>query len=161
MIRNFCGRSEGLSYQDADFENYPLGNSNGPISDDPQAFINIDTGIPADIASRTLGTGLATADGLSEQARAEFIAISDTVNGMIDALGPKTVLGTAAALRSDDLLKVAERGTSIIWTPRNDLYLFGDTLRVTTFANAGGNVALGSYWTVTGSTSMLREIKAA
>ena len=50
-------------------------------------------------------------------------------------------------------------GTGLIWSPRSNLRLYGDTARVT--AAGGVEIALATDWTATGSMNMLRELTCA
>lgn len=159
LARNLDGGSLGLAYEDAGFDTFPLGDSAGTLTTDPKGYPSAPSA--SALSSLHLSTVLCVAEGIGEYARNEFVALSDASAGMVDILGEKAVLAGCIGLRSADLKKMADSGASLAWSSRSDLYLYGDTARITTFANAGGNIALGTYWTATGSSTMLRELKAA
>jgi hypothetical protein len=56
---------------------------------------------------------------------------------------------------------MAAKGTSMIWSPRSNITLYGDTARVTVAANLGVKIALGTDWMPTGSMNLLRELTCA
>ena len=56
---------------------------------------------------------------------------------------------------------MARRGSRIIWSPRSNISLYGETAQVTTFARLGGTIALGTDWSYSGSANMLRELACA
>src|SRR6185436_7784264 len=67
----------------------------------------------------------------------------------------------AIGLLPQDLGAMATAGTGLIWSPRSNITLYGDTARVTTAARVGVEIALGTDWMPTGSMSLLRELRCA
>lgn len=51
--------------------------------------------------------------------------------------------------------------THLIWSPRSNVDLYGNTANVTMFARLGVPIALGTDWLPTGSMNMLRELRCA
>jgi hypothetical protein len=56
---------------------------------------------------------------------------------------------------------MARAGTALVWSPRSNIRLYGNTSEVTTAARSGVAIALGTDWTVTGSINLLRELRCA
>ena len=56
---------------------------------------------------------------------------------------------------------MAAAGTALIWSPRSNITLYGDTARVSTAARLGVEIALGTDWMPTGSMNLLRELACA
>jgi hypothetical protein len=56
---------------------------------------------------------------------------------------------------------MATAGTSLIWSPRSNISLYGDTARVTTAHRLGVRIALGTDWMPSGSMNLLRELSCA
>jgi len=52
-------------------------------------------------------------------------------------------------------------GPGLIWSPRSNVSLYGDTARVATAARLGVTIALGTDWVVSGSMNLLRELRCA
>jgi large repetitive protein len=159
FIRNLSTNPGGLQYGDAGFDSFPLGDMAGYLTANPKTYPGFPD--PGVINARNLSTVLIASEGIDAEAHTEFIALSDSQAGLVNVLGTKTVLGHAIALTAADLKKAADSGTSIAWTPRSDLFLYGNTLQAPLFHRLGGNIILGSVWNVTGSVNMLREVKAA
>ncbi|HET7832538.1 MAG TPA: amidohydrolase family protein [Gallionella sp.] len=65
-----------------------------------------------------------------------------------------------AALGKDGEL-LQQRGASIIWSPRSNISLYGNTAQVTMYSNLNMNIALSTDWTPSGSVNLLRELKCA
>ncbi len=78
-----------------------------------------------------------------------------------DLVMPKTAMIHAVGLETIDYNVMAAHQTSLIWSPRSNLSLYGDTARVTIAARFGVNIALGTDWIVSGSMNLLRELACA
>jgi len=57
--------------------------------------------------------------------------------------------------------KLAQRGASVIWSPRSNLDLYGSTAPVALLASLGVHVALGTDWLASGSMNLQRELTCA
>ena len=66
------------------------------------------------------------------------------------------VAATPAIIRD-----LAKAGSTLIWSPRSNVSLYGDTARVTVYDNMGVTIALGTDWIYSGSGNMLREYQCA
>ncbi len=149
---------EGLDQSPVHFDTFPLGDSNG-------TQLSSGCGYP-DIQ---LASGIATeesyaphiAEGIDAAARNEFFCASSTANGGEDLVQPQTAILHAIGLRADDYALIAARGASIVWSPRSNVALYGDTAVVTAATRFGVTVALGTDWMPTGSMNMLRELRCA
>jgi hypothetical protein len=62
------------------------------------------------------------------------------------------------ALSRGDALVLAERGGSVVWSPRSNLDLYGATAPVALLSSLGVRIALGTDWLASGSMSLLREL---
>ncbi|MEM6851716.1 MAG: amidohydrolase family protein [Pseudomonadota bacterium] len=78
-----------------------------------------------------------------------------------DWISPSATLIHAIALGTADFNLVAERGASIVWSPRSNLALYGGTLEVLEAKRRGVNIALGSDWLPSGSMNLNRELVCA
>ena len=56
---------------------------------------------------------------------------------------------------------MAERGASLIWSPRSNISLYGETAPVALMKRLGVNIALGTDWVPSGSINMSRELQCA
>ncbi|MFW7380150.1 MAG: thrombospondin type 3 repeat-containing protein [Oligoflexus sp.] len=104
---------------------------------------------------------LHVAEGIDEAARNEFLCLSSAERGGANIMGTRNTIIHAIALDAHDGAVLAQGGTSVVWSPRSNISLYGNTAPVTMFANQGVNIALGTDWVPSGSTDMLRELQCA
>ena len=76
-------------------------------------------------------------------------------------LNSKGVVVHGVALTPIDLHAMSQTGTSLVWSPRSNLELYGATANLDAALNAGVEIALAPDWAVTGSSNMLNELKVA
>ncbi len=102
-------------------------------------------------------------EGIDPEARNEFLTISntDSVTNTTNIINETINVVHGIGLKAVDYKLMADAGTSLVWTPRSDLFLYGNTAMVTVFDTLGGNIALGSTWSITGSINTLLEIQTA
>ena len=162
MVRNLAGSgaSEGLLQvsESVSLDSFPLGDSAGFMTTAPTAYPSY----PDDPDTQAYTAYAAiVAEGINAEARCEFLAVSDSGAGTADILSSKTSIVHGAGLLPQDVQKMAAASSTLVWTPRSDLYLYGNTAPVTAAARLGCNIALASTWTVTGSPNLLEELKTA
>ena len=73
----------------------------------------------------------------------------------------KTAMIHAIGLQPADYGAMAAAGTGLIWSPRSNITLYGETARVSVAARVGVEIALGTDWMPSGSMNMLRELACA
>lgn len=76
-------------------------------------------------------------------------------------LGPHTALVHGISLDRQQLQTVRSAGASLIWSPKSNIGLYGETLDVLAAIAAGIPVALAPDWSPTGSANMLQELQFA
>lgn len=81
--------------------------------------------------------------------------------GSLDLLRPNSAVVHAMALSRDDAERLAARGSSVVWSPRSNLDLYGSTAPVALLSSLGVRVALGTDWLASGSLNLLRELSCA
>ena len=166
LLRNLdSANQEGLNQGQVNFDTFPLDDSGGS-----KRTADCDYGgQPTTAASIASDEAYEphTSEGIDTTARNEFLCqSSDTY----DATAPgtsnnlllnKTAMIHAIALQPADLGAMATASTGLIWSPRSNITLYGDTARVTTASRLGVEIALGTDWIPTGSMNLLRELKCA
>ncbi|MFN7146926.1 MAG: thrombospondin type 3 repeat-containing protein, partial [Myxococcota bacterium] len=148
---------EGDGLPTADLDTFPLGDSSGNF----RSGCSWDYGVDAYDASLADAYVPHVAVGIDAYAAEEFRCLSDAVAGGVDVTEPNAAHVHGIGLHTVDYDQMARSGTTLIWSPRSDLQLYGETARVTTFAALGGRVALGSDWVATGSIHPGRELACA
>ncbi|WP_330166782.1 thrombospondin type 3 repeat-containing protein [Corallococcus sp. NCRR] len=57
--------------------------------------------------------------------------------------------------------QMVAHGTGLVWSPRSNISLYGDTAMVTTYKRMGASISLGTDWIRSGSMNILRELRCA
>jgi hypothetical protein len=97
------------------------------------------------------------AEGVNSAAANEFDCIAD-VN---DMLNHEFSMIHGIALNADDGKMLAENRASLIWSPRSNISLYGNTAPVSMLKNQGVLISLGTDWTPSGSMNLGRELACA
>jgi hypothetical protein len=151
-------RMEGLGQPEVLVDSFPLGDSGGTLLDSGCAYPSIRQ--ESTLAGRD--AFLATvSEGISTAARNEFLCLSSSADGGQDLLQPQFSFRHGVGLTAADLGAIATDGAGLIWSPRSNISLYGDTTRVATAVRLGVPIALGTDWIVTGSMNLLREFRCA
>jgi cysteine-rich repeat protein len=159
FLRNLDrSEKEGLNQGTVHFETFPLGDSNGtqislgcdyPEIDTSDSIANDDAYLPH------------IAEGIDAFARNEFKCASSASDGGQDLAQQQSAFIHSVGLTAIDYATMAADGTAVIWSPRSNVTLYGDTAVVTQAARLGALIALGTDWMPTGSMNMLRELACA
>lgn len=101
------------------------------------------------------------AEGLNHAAQNEFSCLSSTDRHGVDVVdaGFSLIHGIGLTARDGELL--AREGASLIWSPRSNLSLYGNTAPVVMLRNQGILLSLGTDWTPSGSATLARELACA
>ena len=76
-------------------------------------------------------------------------------------LVPGVALIHGVALQPENFVEMAEHGVSLIWSPRSNLELYGNTADVAAAKAAHVKIALAPDWSPTGSDGLLAELNYA
>jgi len=156
FLRNLDGSAmEGLGQEPADYDTFPLGDSDGTQLATGCGYPSVTTA--ASIAALDSYTPHVS-EGIDATARNEFLCMR---TGATDLVQAQSAFIHGVALLPPDIAEMAADGTALIWSPRSNITLYGDTARVTEFARLGVEIGLGTDWTPTGSMNMLRELQCA
>lgn len=99
---------------------------------------------------------LHVAEGVDPAALEEFTFLQ--ANGL---LNPKGVIIHGIALGPSQFQAMASAGTSLVWSPRSNINLYGQTADINAALDVGVQVALAPDWGVTGSSNILDELHFA
>ncbi|MEO8701169.1 MAG: amidohydrolase family protein [Kofleriaceae bacterium] len=166
LLRNLdSANQEGLSQGRVNFDTFPLDDSGGN-----RRTTDCNYGADATTAESIAGDAAYephTAEGIDTTARNEFLCeSSDAYDTAAPGISHNLLLGKTAmihaiGLQPSDYGAMANAGTGLIWSPRSNITLYGDTAKVTTAERLGVEIALGTDWMPTGSMNLLRELKCA
>ncbi len=98
-------------------------------------------------------------EGINAAAANELLCTGP--RGPNDLLGPNTALIHGVALRPTDVADMKSAGAMLVWSPRSNIVLYGNTAPVTMVDAFDVPIALGTDWVASGSMDMLRELKCA
>jgi cytosine/adenosine deaminase-related metal-dependent hydrolase len=160
LLRNLdvAKDEEGLAHTAVHFDTFPLGDSSGTqlSSGCGYSFADTTTSIANDKAFEPhIG------EGVDAVAHNEFLCSSSTMNGGQSLTQPQSAFIHAAGLEAADYGTMAGAKTKLIWSPRSNLRLYGNTAQVTEAARLGVTIALGTDWVSSGSMNLLRELACA
>ncbi len=158
LVRNLddAGQLQGLAHAPADSDTFPLDDSDGTkltsgcnYGGSPTTASSI-ADLPAYLPH--------IAEGIDAAAYNEFTCTS-TMGQML--VGPRTAIIHAVGLDAQDVGYMSQAGGMVVWSPRSNIALYGDTAPVTVMDALGVPISLGSDWIVSGSMNMLRELQCA
>ncbi|HFE46335.1 MAG TPA: hypothetical protein ENJ18_12710 [Nannocystis exedens] len=147
---------EGLSIQTVNSDTFPLDDAGGLQQEMGCVYGNKPT-TAAQIAD--LDAYLPhIAEGINKAAKNEFLCTS---MGDGDVIAAQTGIVHAIAIDVADIVETVSEKAKIIWSPRSNIVLYGNTASVTALDQLGATIALGTDWMPTGSMNLLRELNCA
>jgi len=100
-------------------------------------------------------------EGINEAAHNEFSCLSSTDRNGVDVVNAGFSMIHGIALNAADGQNLASDGASVIWSPRSNLFLYGNTAPVGMLSIQGVLLSLGTDWTPSGSANLARELLCA
>jgi cytosine/adenosine deaminase-related metal-dependent hydrolase len=101
------------------------------------------------------------AEGTNDSVRQEFAHLGTVTTTDSCLYAPQTAIVHGTALGDGELTTMASAGMSLVWTPRSDMALYGQTADVPLALAKGINVALGTNSSISGSHNVLALLRAA
>ncbi len=140
------------------YETFPLGDSGGVKRTADCAYPGIDD--PAQVSAARAYTPH-VAEGIDAAARNELACLSGTQSGGEQGISENTAIIHGIGLDAVDVAVLATLGGKLVWSPRSNISLYGETAPVTLYAALGVPIALGTDWMPSGSMSLARELACA
>ena len=103
-----------------------------------------------------LAIHIAEGRGADPQTRGEFALLESS-----GLLTRRTAVIHGIALTPGDFAKMAAAGAALVWSPRSNMVLYGETADVQAALRAGVRVAIAPDWGPTGSDNLLDELAFA
>jgi hypothetical protein len=97
------------------------------------------------------------AEGINTAAATEFDCLAD-VDDMVTG---DFAMVHGVALTAHDGRRLAENRASLIWSPRSNIFLYGNTAVAPMLKNQGVLLSIGTDWTPSGSMALGRELVCA
>lgn len=152
---------EGLGQARAYYSTFPLDDVRGTLRDSGCNYGSRRDTLETSNVVNSIAYVPHVSEGVSTAARNEFLCMSSGQNDGVDLIMPKTAIIHGVGLTAADYGVLAADSASLIWSPRTNIDLYGETARVTIAARLGVNIALGTDWPASGSMNMLRELACA
>jgi cytosine/adenosine deaminase-related metal-dependent hydrolase len=166
LMRNLDGspaQLEGVKVKIVDSDTFPLKDSTPPTPFPPADCSGYAAG--RDTASTVIpydGFLPHIAEGVDQAAHMEILCQADSTNDPTHVLLAKqTAVIHGVGLNADDVAKFHGTQTALIWSPRSNIDLYGNTAPVVLYDNLGVQIALGTDWLPSGSMNMSRELRCA
>jgi cytosine/adenosine deaminase-related metal-dependent hydrolase len=156
-LRNLevAGQSQGLMPGRIVAQTFPLDDARGPVDGAACDFgAQPDTAAVAEAAQAYVAH---VGEGTDERAQDELRCALSTLN----LLGENSAVVHAMALSRKGAVELSRRGSSVVWSPRSNLDLYGSTAPVALLASLGVHIALGTDWLASGSMNLQRELACA
>lgn len=103
-------------------------------------------------------------EGIDASAHAEFVCQSDgdtTPDPAHDLIQRQTAVVHGMAVTPADVDRYRKDESILIWSPRSNIDLYGNTAPIALYDNLGVPIALGTDWLPSGSMNMSRELRCA
>ena len=161
LLRNLdkaAGR-EGLEGTPVNYETFPLGGeANNMATTGCSAYSRYShTRMEYDSAFAPH-----VSEGINKEAQNEFTCAADTSeDGKYDIIEPQTAVIHGVAAAGPDVAVYRDQRTALVWSPRSNVDLYGDTAPINLYDNGGVPIALGTDWLPSGSMNMSRELRCA
>lgn len=163
LVRNLdrANLEEGLNQTEVNFDVFPLNDSTPPKgfpgAVECSAFSGIVKASDLDSEDAYLPH---VGEGINAYANNEFVCLSEQ-NASSNVVVDKSAFIHGVGLTAQQYANMATNGTSLIWSPRSNISLYGNTASVTEAARFGVTIALGTDWVLSGSMNLLRELRCA
>ena len=99
-----------------------------------------------------------TAEGINNYAHEEFRCQSTSFGGGRDYTEKNVGHIHGVGLQAVDYYNMARDRSKLVWSPRSNVSLYGNTAQAPIFHRMGGTIALGTDWTYSGSATLVREM---
>ena len=146
---------EGLTGPTVFFDTFPLGDQNGTELTSGCAYPSPRS------PSSAFASGAAYAphvsEGINLAAENEFTCVS----GSLGLLTAQTAIIHGVGLNAKDIDAIAKAQAKLIWSPRSNIDLYGNTAEIPALKALGVTIALGTDWIHSGSMNLLRELQCA
>jgi hypothetical protein len=146
---------EGLTGSVAYFDVFPLGDTNGVEITSGCAYPSI---ISTKNAFEDGVFAPHISEGINAAAANELTCCSQASNNLVTS---DTTVLHGVAVNATSVNVIAQAKARLVWAPRSNIDLYGDTAPVTVYATEGVPISLGTDWLPSGSMNMLRELYCA
>ncbi len=101
------------------------------------------------------------AEGVDKHAANEMACITGQHDDGVNVLSKPAAFVHFVGATTEDAVFMRDHDISMVWSPRSNIALYGQTANVTMLDKLGINIALSTDWLPSGSMNMLRELQCA
>ncbi len=162
FLRNIDGvTTEGLAAgKDVENDTFPLDDSAGTLLADSCTY---GAGMVKETIVNEHNCFLPhVAEGIDKEARNELLCLNGHGGaGSVDVTAQNSAFIHSIGALAIDGQDLATSGTAVIWSPRSNISLYGNTAPVTMYKTQGVQLGIGTDWLASGSMNIQRELQCA
>ncbi len=148
--------TEGLDGINVNYTTFPLGDGGFP------QLLASGCGYPNIDSESNVEDGIYLphiSEGVDAEAQNELTCLAGESGSNLIRENTSIIHGIAVDAR--DVALIADRGSTLVWSPRTNIDLYGNTAPVSLYKRFDVPIALGTDWSTSGSMNMLRELECA
>jgi cytosine/adenosine deaminase-related metal-dependent hydrolase len=164
LLRNLdssAAQLEGLKIKIVNSDTFPLKDSTPPTPFPPASCAGYSSPATAASIANLEGYLPHIAEGIDDAAHQEFLCLSSADDPAHNLTAKQTAVVHGVGLNAEDVAKYHPTQTALIWSPRSNIDLYGNTAPVVLYDNLGVQISLGTDWLPSGSMNMSRELRCA
>jgi large repetitive protein len=156
FTRNLDGTTDAAALGELRISNarFPLGDASGLQLSSGCAYAQLPS------VSAGVTDLFSIAEGIGAFAHNEWLCQSGGQSGAVDVIGARP-LANSIALSPAEIEFARLRDATMAWSPRHNTAVYGTPGPIGAMARLGLRLSLGTYWQVTGSMNMQRELTCA
>ena len=139
------------------YDTFPLGDATPIFADSGCSKYKLSN--KANSFNNTKPYGPHIGEGINQASLNELRCLSSDSTGLKDLFKEKMAMVHGVSATPEFVAQMAENDAKLIWSPRTNISLYGDTAQVVLYDNMGVTIGLGTDWIYSGSANMLREFK--
>lgn len=156
LIRNLDKKGAYSNHSYPTYQTFPLGDGSGVLYD--SGCTKYSYHLPN---NSNYSFGPHIGEGITQAALNELRCLSGEGSGSKNVFTSKLAIIHGVAATPAIVKKMANAKSKLIWSPRTNISLYGDTAQIPIFKRMGVTIALGTDWVASGSANMLREMHCA
>jgi large repetitive protein len=137
------------------FDTFPMKDQDGHVTSPTCAPASVQTAAKAFVSGTYVPH---VAEGIAVEAHNEFACMLQTTVGLVTA---HTSMIHTVGFAANDADATVKAGAMIIWSPRSNIELYGNTAPISLYKTMGVTMAIGTDWLPSGSMNLLRELACA
>ncbi len=156
LARNLDVKSSTIGGVTSIYQTFPLNDTDGVTKESGCDYNYHDT---VTAFNATCPYGPHIAEGINQSAANEMRCLSGEGSKSRDIFKPNVAIIHGIGATTNQIKKMADNQVKLIWSPRTNISLYGDTAQAPLYDKMGVTIGLGTDWIYSGSATMLRELQ--